>query len=112
MASLQPPAPFQPGEDFDRWLRGVEFYLVAVDIATPERKAAVLLTLMGLQAQEIVRTLPQPAGMTRSTSSDEFKVLTEKLRLYYQPQVNVTYEKAVLHDIQRKEGETFEIFCD
>ena len=58
MAALHPPAPYNPGEDFDRWLRGVEFYLVAVDVTSPERKAAVVQTLMGLEVQEIVRTLP------------------------------------------------------
>ena len=108
MNNLQPPPAFQPGENFERWLRGVEHYLVAVDITSAERKAAVMLTLLGLEVQEIVRTLPRPTGLSRDV--DEFKVLTEKLKSYYQPQVNVTYEKALLHDIQRKEGETFEGF--
>ena len=108
MAALQPPAQFTPGENFERWLRGVEFYLVAVDITSPERKAAVLQTLMGLEVQEIVRTLPQPSGLPRS--ADEYKLLTEKLKAHFQPMVNVTYEKAILHDLFRKEGEKFDAF--
>ena len=94
LAALQPPAPFQDGENFERYLRGVECYLVALDITSPKRKSAVLLSLMGLEIQEIARTLPHPTTLSRTASADEFKTLSEKLRLYFQPKVNVTYEKA------------------
>ena len=39
------------------------------------------------------------------------QVLTAKLKAYYQPRVNVTYEMSVFHDIYRKDGESFETFA-
>ena len=63
---------------------------------------------MGSETREVVRTLPLPAGLTRS--ADQFKIVTSKLKEYYEPKVNVTYEKAVLHEMKRKKGEKFEEF--
>ncbi|XP_043229848.1 uncharacterized protein K02A2.6-like isoform X5 [Amphibalanus amphitrite] len=108
MSSLPVPPPYQPGENFDRWLRGVEYYMIASGITSNQRKSATVLTLLGLEIQDVVRTLPQPPEL--DDAATEYQVLTAKLQAYYQPRVNATYERSVLHDIYRKDGESFEAF--
>ena len=80
--------------------------MVACGVTTVPRKAATVLTLLGLEIQEVVRTLPTPPGQGTS----EYDILVAKLKAYYQPRVNVTFERSVLHDITRKDGESFEGF--
>ena len=82
--------------------------MIACAVNTVPRKTATVLTLLGLEIQEVVRTLPVPDGLPAGSS--EYDVLTAKLKAYYQPRVNVTYERAVLHELVRKEGESFEAF--
>ncbi|XP_043200506.1 uncharacterized protein K02A2.6-like isoform X1 [Amphibalanus amphitrite] len=108
MSSLPVPPPYQPGENFDRWLRGVEYYMIASGITSNQRKSATVLTFLGLEIQDVVRTLPQPPEL--DDAATEYQVLTAKLQAYYQPRVNATYERSVLHDIYRKDGESFEAF--
>ena len=107
-ASLPAPMRYQSGENFERWLRGVEFYMTACGITTLTRKSATVLTLLDLEIQDVVRTLSHPQELP--SDANEYQVLTAKLKAYYQPRVNNTYEMSVLHDIYRKDGESFETF--
>ena len=107
-ATLPAPQPYQSGENFDRWLRGVEYYMTACSITTVVRKTATVLTLLGLEIQDVLRTLPDPQNL--GDNPNEYDVLVGKLKEYYQPKMNVTYERSVLHDIYRKDGESFEAF--
>ena len=104
--SLPVPAEFQAGEDFSRWLRGCEHYMLAEDIKTPPRKAAVVLTLLGLEIQELARTLPAVEG----EPADEYSQLTAKLKAHFDSSTNPTYERSRLHALVRKDGESFGTF--
>ena len=106
--SLPVPAPYRPGEDFARWLQGCEYYMTASNITTGPRKAATLLTLLGLEVQELVRALPRPD--TAPAGASEYDILTLKLKGHYAKHVNVTFERSQLQGLSRNDGESFEAF--
>ena len=106
--SLPVPAPYQPGEDFARWLQGCEYYMTASNITTGPRKAATLLTLLGLEVQELVSALPRPDAAPAGAS--EYDILTLKLQGHYAKHVNVTFERSQLQGLSRHDGESFEAF--
>ncbi|KAF0305641.1 DNA-binding protein HEXBP [Amphibalanus amphitrite] len=64
--------PFRQGDDFGRWLRGVERYLCAVGIQEADRKCAVLLHLVGPDVADLSETLPEETSET----ADSFERLT------------------------------------
>ena len=107
-ATLPAPQPYQPGENFERWLRGVEYYMTACGITQIARKAATVLSLLGLEIQDVVRTLPRPQDL--EPNANEYDAVIARLKAYYAPQVNTTYERSVLHGIYRRDGESFESF--
>ena len=106
--SLPVPAPYQPGEDFARWLQGCEYYMTASNITTGPRKAATLLTLLGLEVQELVSALPRPDAAPAGAS--EYDIITLKLQGHYAKHVNVTFERSQLQGLSRHDGESFEAF--
>ena len=106
--SLPVPAPYLPGEDFARWLQGCEYYMTASNITTGPRKAATLLTLLGLEVQELVSALPRPD--TAPAAASEYDILTLKLKGHYAKHVNVTFERSQLQGLSRNDGESFEAF--
>ena len=115
---LPTPPPYEAGQDFSRWLRGCEFYMIASDITSSPRKAATILTLLGQEVQELARTLPDvpeeaPAGGSGDSGSgdrDEYSRLTAKLKAHFGAKVNPTFERAQLHALGRKAGESFGVF--
>ena len=80
--------------------------MTASGVTSATRKAATVLTLLGTEIQELVRTLPVPVD----AGSDEFSQLTAKLKAHFEANVNVTYERAQLHAFTRKDGENFRSF--
>ena len=54
--------PYRPGEDFRRWLKGVERYMMAVNITASDRKCAVVLHLLGPDVADTYDTLEEPEG--------------------------------------------------
>ena len=105
-AGLPVPVPYKAGQDFSRWLRSCEYYMIASGVTSATRKAATVLTLLGTEIQELVRTLPVPDG----AGSDEYSQLTAKLKTHFEANMNVTYERAQLHAFVRKDGENFRSF--
>ena len=65
--------------DFTRWLKGLEFYTAAMDIVDDRRKTAVLMHLMGPEAQDVYEALPEPQFEATATSYDK---CVAKLREY------------------------------
>ena len=80
--------------------------MIASGVTSATRKAATVLTLLGTEIQELVRTLPVPDG----AGSDEYSQLTAKLKAHFEANMNVTYERAQLHAFVRKDGENFRSF--
>lgn len=105
-AGLPVPAPFEAGQDFSRWLRSCEYYMIASGVTSATRKAATVLTLLGTEIQELVRSLPVP----NEAGSDEYSQLTAKLKAHFEANLNITFERAQLHAVIRRDGENFRSF--
>ena len=99
-------APYRAGDDFDKWVRGIERYLSAVDIKVIDRKCAVLLHLVGSDTADISETLPEAVGVT----GDRFEKLKQKLSAYLSPVKNAVTERAAFHHMSMRPEEEFEQF--
>ena len=95
---------FQPGEDFDSWVKAVERYMIAMNIQTPERKCALLLHLVGEDIADTYETLAEVEG------TDEFVKCKTKLSNYLSPTRNVIAERMAFQKIKMDEGEEFEAY--
>ena len=106
--ALQLPAvdPYRTGEDFERWSKGVERYLVALNISDSKRKCAVLLHLLGPDIADVYDTLPEPAN----PPSDAFECCKKKLTAYLSPSRNVIAERMTFHSMCMQPGEQFDQF--
>ena len=106
--ALQLPAvePYRTGEDFERWSKGVERYLVAVNISESNRKCAVLLHLLGPDIADVYDTLPDPADPPQ----DVFDCCKIKLTSYLSPSHNVIAERMSFHNMCMQTGEEFDQF--
>ena len=97
--------PYRAGEDFEKWTRGVERYLAAVNITKADRKCAILLHLVGPDIADLSETLTEddPTG-------DSFERLKKKLTAYLSPVKNVVAERAAYHQMKMQADEEFEQF--
>ena len=75
-------SPFRPGDDFRRWIKGVERYLVAMDIKGADRRCAVVLHLLGPDIADTYETLPEPDTTEQQDAFDKCKA---KLDAYLAP---------------------------
>ncbi|KAF0289155.1 hypothetical protein FJT64_012514 [Amphibalanus amphitrite] len=98
--------PFRQGDDFGRWLRGVERYLCAVGIQEADRKCAVLLHLVGPDVADLSETLPEETSET----ADSFERLKRKLTTYLSPVRNAVAERSLFHGMQMEPEEDLERF--
>ena len=62
--------PYRSGTDFDKWLRALERYMVAMDIQGPTRRCAVLLHLVGPDIADVSDSLPEEEA--ERPEEDEF----------------------------------------
>ncbi|KAF0311532.1 DNA-binding protein HEXBP [Amphibalanus amphitrite] len=98
--------PFRQGDDFGRWLRGVERYLCAVRIQEADRKCAVLLHLVGPDVADLSESLPEETSET----ADSFERLKGKLTTYLSPVRNAVAERSLFHGMQMEPEEDLERF--
>ena len=66
-------SPFRPGDDFRRWIKGVERYLVAMNIKGADRRCAVVLHLLGPDIADTYETLPEPDTTEQQDAFDKCK---------------------------------------
>ena len=95
---------YQQGDDFERWVKAVERYMVAVNITTAERKCALLLHLVGEEIADTYETLADVEG------ADVFEKCKTKLSNYLSPHCNVIAERMAFQKINMDEGEEFEAY--
>ena len=107
-AGLQLPgvSPYRPGDDFEKWIKKVERYLVAINITDVNRKCAVLLHLVGDDIAETYETLPEP----EVPGNDLFESCKLKLTAYLAPCRNVIAERMIFHGMKMEDSEDFEHF--
>ena len=104
-ANLQSVPAFKRGDDFERWLKALNFYFGSCAIVDSSQKKCTLLHLLGIEIQEIFETLPQIQG-----EEDEYKEAGERLKRYFQPQSNKLFERYKFHELVQGEAERMDSF--
>ncbi|XP_049880106.1 uncharacterized protein K02A2.6-like [Pectinophora gossypiella] len=97
------------GLRWEKWKRSLQIYLEATEIASPQKKRAILLVLGGVGLQEIFYNLPG-ASVEPANDIDVFDVAIKKLDEYFCPKQNKTYERHIFRLIKQEDGENFEKF--
>ena len=100
-------APYKRGEDFDRWIRGLDYYFAASKISNADQKKATLLHVLGMEIQDVFETL-KPV-QSEGTPLDAYKEACQRLHRYYQPKTNKVFERYRFHEMKQGE-ETMEQF--
>lgn len=98
--------PSSIGIRWEKWKRGLELYLTATNVTTPEAKKATLLHVGGLPLQEIYYNIPE----TVDDSNDVFKAAIEKLDKYFSPKQSRVYERHLFRLVKQEVGEKFDKF--
>ena len=99
MATVPNVQPYKKGEDFDRWLRGLDYYFIASNITSPAQKKATLMHILGLDIQDLFETL---AVAEADRTLDEYKEACQRLKRHYKPKSNRVYERYL--SVQRDEA--------
>ena len=95
--------PFIVGKhDWTLYVERVQEYLVANGISTEEKKRAVLVTLMGSEAYELLASLVAPD----KPSTKKFDDIIDTMEKYLKPKPLVIAERFKFHKRSQKEGET------
>ncbi|KAF0310994.1 hypothetical protein FJT64_018148 [Amphibalanus amphitrite] len=101
-------APYRQGSDFERWLRSLERYMVAMGVESTARKCALLLHLVGPDIADLSDSLPEePDGQA---ADDDFVRLKTKLTKYLVPTRNVVAERGKFQAMAMEENEDLEVF--
>ena len=101
--SLPSVGAFEPGTDFDAWLKGVQIYLTALGITAETRRTAVLLHLVGPDLQAVYETLPEPEGVT-----GEFDVCAVKLKAHLCPARSAVADRVAFQRLKMDASEGFD----
>ncbi|KAF0312074.1 hypothetical protein FJT64_001790 [Amphibalanus amphitrite] len=96
------------GTDFEKWLRALERYMVAMDIQGPTRRCAVLLHLVGPDIADVSDSLPEEEA--EGPEEDEFTRLKRKLVRYLVPRNNVVAERGKFQGMTMEPEESLEEF--
>ncbi|KAF0301549.1 hypothetical protein FJT64_026204 [Amphibalanus amphitrite] len=96
------------GTDFEKWLRALERYMVAMDIQGPTRRCAVLLHLVGPDIADVSDSLPEEEA--EGPEEDEFTRLKRKLVRYLVPRNNVVAERGKFQGMTMEPEESLEDF--
>ena len=105
LMNLNTVPPFKRGDDFQRWLKALDFYFGSCGIDDVTQKKCTLLHLLGIEVQEIFETLPPVEGL-----SDSYKEAGERLQRYFQPQTNKLFERYKFHEMVQGETEKMDNF--
>ena len=91
-----------------KWRRAFDYFLVAKGVTSAAQKKALLLHLAGPDVQDIFDTLPVPAV---DEQHDEYAVALAALDQYFQPRVNVPYERHLFRQLRQESHESVSQFA-
>ncbi|XP_063534335.1 uncharacterized protein LOC134744451 isoform X2 [Cydia strobilella] len=101
------------GYRWEKWKRGLQLYLLASAVETPEKKRATLLHTGGLGLQEIYYNIPGADAEPKDNEGKEvdvYEIAVKKLDEYFSPKQSYVYERHTFRLIKQEEGEKFEKF--
>ena len=88
--------------DWNLYVERLGQYFVANDVTTDAKKVAILLTVMGSKAYELLHSLLAPAV----PSTKKYAEITETLKAHLNPKPLVIAERFKFHHRNQREGET------
>lgn len=101
--------PASIGIRWEKWKRGLEIYLQAVNIDDPIKKRATLLHTGGLSLQDVYYNIP--GAHIEAEGVDVYnEVALHKLDKYFAPKQSKAYERHLFRLMKQEEGERFEKF--
>ncbi|CAG9137613.1 unnamed protein product, partial [Plutella xylostella] len=100
--------PASLGLRWEKWKRGLELYLIATNVTTPEAKRAMLLHMGGLALQEVYFNIPGAHVDAAVEGKDLFDVALSKLDDYFAPKQSRVYERHLFRLVKQESGEKFE----
>ncbi|CAN7994635.1 unnamed protein product, partial [Ixodes pacificus] len=117
-AFLQPPAPFQPGDDparaWEEWKSSYLIFQAACEYASKPvaTRKAFLLHCLGPQASRITQTFPlQPTGDGQSGQRENaVDYILHKFDQLYAPYKSVTQATAIFNTMSQKPEQTIDEF--
>lgn len=96
------------GLRWEKWKRGLEFYLIAINAIDTEKKRAILLHVGGLTLQEIYHNIPDVEEP--DIAVDVYKSAIKKLDDYFAPKQSKVYERHLFRLLKQEQNEKFEKF--
>ena len=82
------------GPLWDKWVKRLENYMLAINVTADARKRAILLHQIGPKSYEDFTTIPD-TGATYASAK-------QKLNEFFRPKINVEFEKAQFRMIRQK----------
>jgi len=95
------------GQRWNRWMRSFTYYVQARGLTDAEQKKALLLHLAGQDVQDIFETLPEGG----EEGDNVYDQTVSALNTYFQPHVNIPYERHVFRQITQSETESIDQFA-
>ena len=87
-----------------RWKRAFELFVVGKGITDKTQKRALMLHCAGMDVQDIFYTLPA------NGNANDYDKAIEALDTYFNPAVNVPYERHMFRRMSQEESETIDQF--
>ena len=97
-------------EEKEQWTQYVErlgHFFMANDVESPERKRAILLTVMGPKCYKLLRSLIAPSEPNDRT----YKELVDALQEHHDPTPSETVQRFLFNSRVRQPGSPFQHMC-
>ena len=98
----------QENIEWKKWKKSFETYLIAskLDAESDQRKIAILINLLGEDAQEIFDNFT----FTEGEKPEKYDIVLQKFEEHCLPQKNLVVERYEFFNITQKDGEPFDSF--
>ena len=100
------PYEVEKGEEFSNYIERIEQFFIVNNVTEENKKAAILLSVIGAETYAIVKNLSSP----ETTSSKTFEQLCIILKSHYEPKTLVIAERFKFHSRDQGEIESAQHF--
>ena len=90
------------GQRWSKWVKGLEYFLVASNVTDKKQKRAVLLHLAGAEVQTIFETL--------SDTGEDYDSALAKLTAYFEPKKNIPFERHAFRQAVQGPAESIDAY--
>ena len=98
---------FKIGDDFESYYERIEQFFKANNIKD-EKKTSLFLTIIGSEAYKIIKNIVLPNKVSDST----YENLVLKLKEYFEPKLNIIYERYIFNKIMQESHESISSYAN